>query len=69
MKVENAEVWEKIKANEVRGFSIEGYFVDKIEEMSKQAQDLSLDPNCDDCIDKRTLSKIGDSLMQEMFPP
>ena len=35
MKVNNDEVWQKVKAGEVKGFSIEGYFADKYE-MSEQ---------------------------------
>ena len=31
MKVNNDEVWQKVKAGEVKGFSIEGYFADKYE--------------------------------------
>lgn len=34
-KVENEEVWNKIKAGEARGLSIEGYFLDKVEHLSK----------------------------------
>ena len=30
MKVNNDEVWEKVKNKEVKGFSIEGYFTDKL---------------------------------------
>ena len=30
MKIDNQEVWEKVKNKEVRGFSIEGYFTDKL---------------------------------------
>ena len=29
MKVNNDEVWNQVKAGEVKGFSIEGYFADK----------------------------------------
>lgn len=29
MKIENDEVWEKVKAGEFRGFSIEGVFIDQ----------------------------------------
>ena len=36
MKVNNDEVWEKVKSKEVRGFSIEGYFTDKLIEASKK---------------------------------
>ena len=35
MKVENDEVWSKIKSQEVKGFSIEGYFLDKMATLSK----------------------------------
>jgi len=38
MKVNNDEIWNKVKAGEVKGFSIEGYFVDKYE-MSLQTED------------------------------
>jgi hypothetical protein len=31
MKVNNDEVWNKVKLGEVKGFSIEGYFADKYE--------------------------------------
>ncbi len=31
MKVNNDDVWKKVKAGEVKGFSIEGYFADKLE--------------------------------------
>ena len=36
MKVRNDEVWEKVKNKEIRGFSIEGYFTDKLIEASKK---------------------------------
>ena len=36
MKVNNDEMWEKVKNKEVRGFSIEGYFTDKLIEASKK---------------------------------
>jgi hypothetical protein len=35
MKVNNDEVWDKVKNKEVRGFSIEGYFTDRIIGMSR----------------------------------
>lgn len=31
MKVNNEEIWDKVKLGEVKGFSIEGYFADKLE--------------------------------------
>ena len=36
MKIENDEMWSKIKDGELRGLSIEGFFINKIQEMSKQ---------------------------------
>lgn len=32
----NDEMWQQVKAGEIRGFSIEGYFIDRIEKMSNQ---------------------------------
>ena len=37
MKVNNDDVWAKVKAGKVKGFSIEGYFADKLE-MSLEQQ-------------------------------
>ena len=31
MKVENDDVWSKVKSGEIKGFSIEGYFADKVD--------------------------------------
>ena len=39
MKVNNDDVWNKVKAGEVKGFSIEGYFIDKYD-MSLQENEL-----------------------------
>jgi hypothetical protein len=35
MKIENEDLWQKIKSGELKGLSIEGYFVDKMEKMSE----------------------------------
>jgi hypothetical protein len=37
MKIENDELWSKIKDGELKGLSIEGYFTDKMEQMSEKA--------------------------------
>lgn len=66
MKVENQEVWDKVKNKEVRGFSIEGYFVDRIEQMSKEV--LPLTEDCEDCLDNHTLRQLGNILMEELMP-
>ena len=39
MKIENDELWQKIKEGELKGLSIEGFFVDKLENMGKQYTD------------------------------
>ena len=36
MKIENDEMWNKIKDGELKGLSIEGYFINKMEKMGKQ---------------------------------
>ncbi len=36
MKIENDEIWNRIKSGELKGLSIEGYFVDKAEKLAKQ---------------------------------
>lgn len=36
MKVENDAVWSKVKEGEIKGFSIEGYFTDKINKFNKK---------------------------------
>ena len=38
MKIENDELWQKIKAGELRGLSIEGYFTSKFETMNKKKE-------------------------------
>jgi hypothetical protein len=35
MKVDNDDMWDRIKSGELKGLSIEGYFVDKMELMNK----------------------------------
>ena len=36
MKINNEELWQKIKAGELKGLSIEGYFTDKMEKMAQK---------------------------------
>ena len=36
MKIENEDLWQKIKAGELKGLSIEGYFTNKFEQMQNQ---------------------------------
>ena len=36
MKVDNEDVWGRVKSGEIKGFSIEGYFADKLEMQKEQ---------------------------------
>jgi len=63
----NPEIWEKIKNKEVRGFSIEGWFTDKLIEASKQ-KDI-LDEVCEDCPDEIMLGKIKDVILANELNP
>ena len=63
----NPEIWEAIKNKEVRGFSIEGYFTDKLIEASKE-KDI-LDEVCEDCPDEVMMSKIKDVILQNELRP
>ena len=38
MKVNNEDIWKKVKSGEVKGFSIEGYFADKYEMSIQQTE-------------------------------
>ena len=38
MKVDNEEIYEKAKKGEVKGFSIEGYFADKLDMSMQEAK-------------------------------
>ena len=46
MKVENNDVWEKVKAGEIKGFSIEGYFAEKIEASKIEIPTINLKEPC-----------------------
>ena len=63
----NPDIWDKIKNKEVRGFSIEGYFTDKLIEASKN-KDI-LDEVCEDCPDELMFGKIKDIILQNELNP
>jgi len=43
MKITNDDLWQKIKEGELKGLSIEGYFVDKMQKMSeKEPTDIEI---------------------------
>jgi hypothetical protein len=48
VKVNNDDVWNQVKAGEVKGFSIEGYFADKMDS-PKESIEESL---CSECLDE-----------------
>jgi hypothetical protein len=52
MKVNNDEIWNKVKAGEVKGFSIEGYFVDKYEMSLQENEDEIMIEKIKDLINK-----------------
>ena len=64
MKVNNSEIWESVKEGKVRGFSIEGYFTDKLIEASKPKDIIDLAEECTDCPDEVTLGKIKDIILE-----
>lgn len=43
MKVNNEQVWSDVKAGKVKGFSIEGYFADKLEMSQLSEEDLLIE--------------------------
>ena len=58
--------FQKIKNKEVRGFSIEGWFTDKIIEASKQKKDIIDESNN---LDEVTLNKIRKIILEEELNP
>jgi len=64
MKVNNDEIWNSVKEGKVKGFSIEGYFTDRIIEASKPKDIIDLAEECTDCPDEITLGKIRDLILE-----
>mgnify|MGYP003144163444 CR=1 FL=1 len=64
MKVNNPEIWDSVKEGKVRGFSIEGYFTDKLIEASRPKDIIDLAEKCTDCPDEITLGKIRDLILE-----
>ena len=62
VKVNNMDIWEKVKSKEVRGFSIEGYFTDRLVEMTKG----KLCKNCPD--DEVIIAELKSILLDEVQP-
>ena len=58
MKIENDALWEKIKEGELKGLSIEGYFTDKMENMSnRQPTDQEILTALNEIINKNQIKK------------
>tara|TARA_R110002153_G_scaffold1511_3_gene7762 strand:+ start:6039 stop:7145 length:1107 start_codon:yes stop_codon:yes gene_type:complete len=58
MKVENDELWSQVKEGSIRGLSIEGYFIDKVEQLSTKAKPTST---------MKTLKKIWFSIKRKFY--
>lgn len=61
-KVNNLDVWEKVKKKEVRGYSIEGYFTDRLVEMKRG----KLCKNCPE--DDKIIKELKSILLDEVKP-
>jgi len=66
MKVNNDDVWKQVKAGEVKGFSIEGYFADKLErpnepkELSEEEEDEYLLEELKEILGEQNLESYSD---------
>ena len=58
MKVNNEKVWDSVKEGKIKGFSIEGYFTDRLIEQSKPKDILDLADECIECKDEVMLNEI-----------
>jgi len=66
MKIENDDLWNKIKEGELRGLSIEGYFVDKLEKMGKQYTDEQIRTAYKELQAEGKIKKIDLGLVQDL---
>ena len=70
MRIDNDDLWQKIKDGELRGLSIEGYFVDKMQKMSEQEPtNEEILSALNDIIQERTelkTEKVELSLVEDM---
>tara|TARA_R100000951_G_scaffold35619_1_gene30146 strand:- start:599 stop:2086 length:1488 start_codon:yes stop_codon:yes gene_type:complete len=48
VKVNNDDIWNQVKAGEIKGFSIEGYFADKMDSPKESVQESF----CSECLDE-----------------
>mgnify|MGYP003624379477 CR=1 FL=1 len=68
MKIYNDDVWKDVKSNNLRGYSIEGFFVDKVIEMQKE-DILNLAEECVECEQKEVMEEIKDILLNAELKP
>ena len=68
MKVYNDEVWQQVKQGDLKGFSIEGYFVDSAVNMQKN-DILDLAEECVECEQKEVLEEIKELLLDAELKP
>jgi hypothetical protein len=61
MKVDNQDVWEQVKQGNIKGFSIEGYFVDSVVNMQKE--------ECENCDEMEVMDDIKSVLMNAELKP
>lgn len=62
VKVNNKDIWQKVKNRDVRGFSIEGYFTDRLVEMKRG----KLCKNCPQ--DEKIIAELKSILLEEVQP-
>jgi hypothetical protein len=62
MKVENDEVWKEVKKGNIKGFSIEGYFAEKIEASKQQLKSVVIDDNLAIIDDRNAYNTIEKAL-------
>ena len=66
VKVNNNEIWQEyVKTNKVKGFSIEGYFADKMERPKDKGKEKYSENKSTEKIDQETLNKIVNILKDE----
>jgi hypothetical protein len=63
MKVENEEVWKEVKSGNIKGFSIEGYFAEKVEASKQELKSTKIDDDLA-IIDDRTAYSTKEKAMK-----
>ena len=67
MKIENDELWNKIKEGELKGLSIEGYFTNKFEQMQKKEPTTEeVKTALKELLSKKKVEKVDLSLIDDM---